>query len=65
MVTLASLMIYLIISVLSACTLAPVGTRLDLKWQFVNAPGEPMRACLEEQEIIKLKEALRRCEVKQ
>jgi len=35
---------------------------VDLEWSFYAIPGEESKACLSESDVVKLKEALDRCQ---
>lgn len=45
-----------------SCITAPPETKLKVNWVFINIPGEEEKACLPMEDVIKIKEALRRCE---
>lgn len=54
----ASLMIFLIVS---GCAHANP-TKFDGKWEFIEIPDAPVRACLQEKDVKELREILIRCE---
>ena len=69
---LARLMIFLLIAsvlamilsilMLGGCVTAPPGaTKFDGKWTFHEAPGEPVRACLDEADAMELRKILIQC----
>jgi hypothetical protein len=57
---------FLILSVLlSGCASTPTPTKFDGKWEFFQVtPFEEPRACLEKEDVKKLRELLIRCESK-
>jgi hypothetical protein len=61
--TLQNLTLFLVLSsYLSSCASKPVVTSFDGNWKFVEtAPGKKS-ACLEESDVMKLREILIRCE---
>lgn len=62
--TLLSCALFLI---LNSCASAqkPTATRVDLRWEFPDlGPGATPLACLPEDDVVKLREALIRCEAK-
>lgn len=53
--------------ILNSCasTPKPVATRVNLHWSLPDmGPGVPQLACLPEEDVVKLREALIRCEAK-
>lgn len=44
------------------CTTTPITSKFDGKWTIVETPNEPVRACLEKNDVKKLRELLVRCE---
>jgi hypothetical protein len=47
----------------AACATKPVATTVDLEWEFHEVtPFEKPWACLKEPDVLKLREALIRCE---
>lgn len=50
--------------ILSSCAQRPVVTSFDGKWSYLEVPGEPVKACLIEEDVQKLRELLIRCEGK-
>ncbi len=36
----------------------------DVEWEFLKAPDSTLRACLKEQDVMKLKQVLIRCDAK-
>jgi hypothetical protein len=57
---------FLILSVvLAGCASTPAPTKFDGKWEFFQVtPFEEPRACLEQEDVKKLRELLIRCESK-
>lgn len=56
-----NLTLFLILS--SGCVTAPPpATSFDGRWEFVEIPGNPVKACLKESDIYELRELLIRCE---
>lgn len=55
--------IFLILSLLAGggCASKPVTTAFDGQWEFVDRPGQPLKACLGEKDVAKLRELLIRC----
>lgn len=49
----------------SGCASRPVATAFDGKWEFVERPGQPVKACLVEDDVAKLRELLIRCKAAQ
>ena len=46
---------------LGGCSALPVAQTIDLHWQFVNGPDFSTLACLPEDDVARLREALIRC----
>jgi hypothetical protein len=45
------------------CASRPTVTSFDGKWTLIEVPGDPkLKACLEEEDVQKLRETLIRCE---
>lgn len=61
---LLKLTLFLILSFFPGCA-APVVTNFDGKWEFVDQPGQPLKACLQEDDVAKLRETLIRCKAVQ
>ncbi len=47
------------------CASRPVVTTFDAKWEFVERAGPPVKACLAEDDVAKLRELLIRCKAAQ
>lgn len=43
------------------CASRPAATNFDGKWEFVERAGQPIKACLTEDDVAKLRELLIRC----
>lgn len=60
-----SFVLFLILSSCATTPPAPTTARVDLKWEFCDVgPGKAPKACLGEEDVTKLREALIRCETK-
>ena len=46
----------------AGCVSAPSRTDFDDKFEFIKVPGEPVKSCLTEDEVINLKWILNSCE---
>lgn len=58
--------IFLTLETLISCSSKPIETKFDAHWQFVDVtPYEEPMICLNKADLIKLKEILVRCEVKE
>lgn len=57
--TLKSFALFLL---LTSCAGRPPVTTFDAQWTFVETPGQPLKACLLENDVAKLRELLIRCE---
>lgn len=56
-----SLMLFLILN--SGCASHPKAVSFDGNWELVDAgPDQPVKACLKEEDVDKLREILIRCE---
>lgn len=51
--------------VTTGCASGPVVTSFDGKWSFVYSEGQPVKACLVEDDVAKLRELLIRCKAGQ
>ncbi len=43
------------------CAHKPVVTVFDAKWEFIERPGQAPKACLGQDDVMKLRELLIRC----
>lgn len=62
--TLQNLMLcFLILPLLLACQAQPINTDFDGHWEIINTgPDNTPKGCLNEEDIVKLKTILNRCE---
>ncbi len=63
--TLKSSMLFLALASGAGCASRPVSTTFEGRWTFVEMPGEPVKACLVEDDVAKLREILIRCKAAQ
>lgn len=54
-----------LLGICGGCASRPVATSFDGKWEFVERPGQPIKACLVEDDVAKLRELLIRCKAAQ
>lgn len=47
--------------VATGCASSPVATSFDGKWEFILRKDQPVKACLVEEDVAKLRELLIRC----
>ncbi len=45
------------------CSSQPPAEPVQVHWEFIQTPGQPIKACLPEADVAKLREALIRCKV--
>lgn len=54
-----------LISAFGGCALTPKARKVDLDWEFREKFGAETRACLKEEDVMKLRDALLSCGVEE
>lgn len=55
------LMIFLTISLSLSCAHEVPATDFDADWEYLAVPGYPVKACLVQEDVVKLKRILNQC----
>lgn len=54
--------LFLTLNGAGGCSTLPPATKFDANWIFIQRPNEPVRACLEEKDVQKLRKILLECQ---
>lgn len=52
---------FLACTILGGCASPPAAEPFQAHWEIIQRPGEPLKACLPEDDVAKLREILIRC----